>query len=109
MKERVLSTIALAIFAVIVGAYAAAASSSRDLRAARRHCHDLDMTKRMHVIIIGTDFTTFMHEHAVYSPNGHFGINQAFPKPGTYYVHFDGRPTGLEQQVFRFKIEAGGR
>jgi hypothetical protein len=69
--------------------------------------YELDMTRPMHVIVIGNDFTTFVHEHPTYAGNGHFTMTQTFPKDGTYYLYFDSRPMGLGQQVFRFKIDAG--
>lgn len=69
--------------------------------------YDLDMTKLMHVIVVSDDFRTFMHEHPAYSPDGHFKMNQTFPAPGAYHVYFDGRPSGIGQQVFRFDLPAG--
>ncbi|HYL26882.1 MAG TPA: hypothetical protein VEW74_03545, partial [Candidatus Nitrosotalea sp.] len=71
--------------------------------------YDPDMTRTMHVIAIGDDFTTFVHEHPAYSPSGHFTMTQTFQKAGTYYLFFDSRPSGFGQQVFRFKIDAGPR
>ena len=69
--------------------------------------YDLDMTKLLHVIIVSDDFKTFTHVHPRLSSNGHFVLDQTLPRPGTYHIYSDGRPSGIGQQVFRFDFQAG--
>ncbi|MDQ6780305.1 MAG: hypothetical protein M3Z37_04015 [Candidatus Eremiobacteraeota bacterium] len=65
--------------------------------------YDVEMTKRLHLIIVGADFTTFRHVHPALQPNGHFRIDQQLPH-GTFLAYADSTPHGLGQQVFRFVI-----
>jgi hypothetical protein len=69
--------------------------------------YDLDMTKLLHVIIVSDDFKTFIHTHPTFSSTGHFLLDQSLPRPGTYHIYSDGRPSGVGQQVFRFDLQAG--
>lgn len=70
--------------------------------------YDIEMTKRLHVIIVSADFTTFRHVHPALQSNGHFTIDQALPH-GTFFVYADSTPHGLGEQVFRFVIGAERR
>jgi len=69
--------------------------------------YDLDMTKRMHVIVIDRQFETFQHLHPALDAAGHFVFALHVPKPATYYVYADAVPHGLGQQVFRFDVPFG--
>jgi hypothetical protein len=69
--------------------------------------YQIEMTKKVHVIVVSEDFKTFMHIHPVLAPNGHFLITQQFPAAGTYLVYADALPNDLNHQVFRFKIDVG--
>ena len=71
------------------------------------HKFQIEMTKKLHVIIVSDDFKTFLHIHPPLLPTGHFLITQAFPAAGTYYVYADGLPNDLNHQVFRFKLDVG--
>ncbi|WP_213804768.1 hypothetical protein [Granulicella sp. dw_53] len=64
----------------------------------------VEMTKKLHVVIVSSDFARFMHIHPTLSPTGHFVIDQQFPAPGLYYVYADGEPNNLDHQVFRFEV-----
>lgn len=64
----------------------------------------VEMTKKLHVVIVSSDFSRFMHIHPTLSPTGHFTIDQQFPAPGLYYVYADGEPNNLDHQVFRFEV-----
>jgi hypothetical protein len=68
--------------------------------------YDLDMTKFMHVVVIGDDFRTFIHDHPAFLPNGHFSMEEPLA-PGGYHVYADARPAGGDQQVYRFDFQAG--
>jgi hypothetical protein len=69
--------------------------------------YQVEMTKKLHMIIVSDDFKTFLHIHPTLSPTGHFLITQQFPAPGTYFVYADALPNDLNHQVFRFKLDVG--
>jgi len=71
------------------------------------HRYDTDMTKLLHGVIVSDDFTTFMHVHPTLFPNGHFRLDQRFPRAARYLIYADGEPTGIGQQVFRFDLTVG--
>jgi hypothetical protein len=64
----------------------------------------VEMTKKLHVVIVSSDFSQFMHVHPELNASGHFTIDQQFPAPGLYYVYVDGEPNNLDHQVFRFDV-----
>jgi hypothetical protein len=68
------------------------------------HNYAIEMTKKLHVVIVNSDFTSFMHIHPMLNPDGHFTIDQQFPAPGLYYLYADGEPNNLDHQVFRFDL-----
>jgi len=68
---------------------------------------DLDMTKRMHVIVVSDDFRSFAHLHPRALANGHMIVEIVAPR-GAYHVYADSEPHGVGQQVFRFDVGAGG-
>ncbi len=70
--------------------------------------YQVEMTKKIHVVIVSDDFKTFLHIHPNLLPNGHFQITQKFPAPGLYQVYADGLPNQLNHQVFRFELPVGG-
>jgi hypothetical protein len=69
--------------------------------------YQVEMTKKLHMIIVSSDFRAFMHEHPALGPDGHLTLTQQFPAPGTYFVYADGLPNQLNHQVFRFQINVG--
>ncbi len=64
----------------------------------------VEMTKKLHVVVVSKDFATFLHIHPVLGPDGHFRIDQSFPAPGAYYLYADGEPNDGDHQVFRFDL-----
>jgi hypothetical protein len=74
-------------------------------RAVRQY--DLDMTKRMHLVAIGSDLSTFMHVHPSLGADGRFRIDLAVPRPGLYHLYADVTPHAYGQQVFRFDVPFG--
>jgi hypothetical protein len=66
-----------------------------------------EMTKKLHLVVIGADFTTFLHVHPVLAGDGHFSIVLVLPHAGRYYLYADDQPAGLPKQVFRFPLDAG--
>ena len=69
--------------------------------------YDVDMTKRIHVIVVDAGFATFQHVHPVLDGGGHFTADVRVPAPGRYYVYADAAPRGIGQQVFRFDVPFG--
>ena len=67
----------------------------------------LDMTKRMHLIVISDDLSTYMHVHPVLGGDGAFTLGIRFPKAAIYHVYADARPTGFGHSVFRFDVKIG--
>jgi hypothetical protein len=69
--------------------------------------YQIEMTKKLHMIIVSDDFKTFLHVHPTLAPTGHFLLTQQFPAAGTYFVYADALPNALNHQVFRFKLDVG--
>lgn len=69
--------------------------------------YDVDMTQRMHVIVVSDDFGTFLHVHPVEAADGHFRGPLALPHAGRYYIYADSQPHGLDHTVLRFTVDAG--
>lgn len=67
----------------------------------------LDMTKRLHLIIVSDDFRSFLHVHPQLGADGHFTIDQRFPYPALYHLYADAVPAGYGHCVFRFDLRAG--
>jgi hypothetical protein len=69
--------------------------------------YQVEMTKKLHMVIVSDDFKIFLHIHPTLTPTGHFLIEQQFPAAGTYFVYADALPNDLNHQVFRFKLDVG--
>jgi hypothetical protein len=69
--------------------------------------YQVEMTKKLHMIIVSSDFKTFLHEHPVLQTNGHLILTQQFPSQGTYFIYADALPNQLNHQVFRFQVNLG--
>jgi len=69
--------------------------------------YSVEMTKKLHVIIVDSGLTTFLHIHPTLGTDGLFSIDQRFPGPGTYYLYADGIPNNGDHQVFRFVLTVG--
>lgn len=71
--------------------------------------YDVDMTKLMHMVVISTDFTQFMHVHPTFdATTGHFAQTIHLDPAHDYYVYADAEPQGIGQQVFRFDLRRAG-
>ncbi|MDE3105206.1 MAG: hypothetical protein KGK08_08510 [Acidobacteriota bacterium] len=66
--------------------------------------YTVEMTKKLHVVLVKSDFSVFLHIHPTLGATGHFTIDQQFPSPGLYYVYADGLPNDMDHQVFRFNL-----
>jgi hypothetical protein len=69
--------------------------------------YSVEMTKPLHVIIVDSSLSTFLHIHPALGTDGLFSIDQRFPAPGTYYLYADGIPNNGDHQVFRFVLRVG--
>ena len=69
--------------------------------------YQVELTKKLHVIIVNDDLSIFLHVHPRLLQNGHFVLDQHFPAEGKYHIFADATPAGLEQQVFRFDVGIG--
>jgi hypothetical protein len=69
--------------------------------------YQVEMTKKLHMIIVRNDFKVFLHEHPTLRPDGHLLLTQTFPTPGTYQIYADALPNQLNHQVFRFALDVG--
>ena len=69
--------------------------------------YQVELTKKLHVIIVSDDLSLFLHVHPRLLQNGHFVLDQHFPAEGKYHIFADATPAGLEQQVFRFDVGIG--
>lgn len=67
----------------------------------------VEMTKPLHVIIVDSSLSTFLHIHPTAGADGVFRIEQRFPAPGAYYLYADGVPNSGDHQVFRFSLGIG--
>jgi hypothetical protein len=69
--------------------------------------YGIDMTKRLHMIIVTDDFRTFLHVHPTLQSDGHFLLDQTLPRVALYHIYSDTQPNGRTKQVFRFDVGAG--
>lgn len=77
--------------------------------AAPIHKYQIEMTKKLHVVAVSSDFKTFLHIHPELNASGHFLLTQQFPSPGIYQIYADGLPNdSMQHQVFRFVVSIGG-
>jgi hypothetical protein len=67
----------------------------------------IDMTKRLHLIIVSDDFRSFSHVHPILGADGHFEIDQRFPYAALYHLYADAVPAGYGHCVFRFDLRLG--
>jgi len=55
--------------------------------------YTVEMTKRLHMIIVSDDFTHFLHIHPVLGADGHFTIDAPFRRrPSTIFTATPSRP-----------------
>ncbi|HET9341325.1 MAG TPA: hypothetical protein VFO25_00250 [Candidatus Eremiobacteraceae bacterium] len=74
---------------------------------ARVRSFDVDMQKRIHLIIVSEDLSQFMHIHPTLDSAGTFRITTTFPGPGVYHLYADTDPAGFGHAVFRFDVPVG--
>ena len=70
--------------------------------------YQIEMTKKLHVIAVSSDFKVFLHVHPELTASGHFLLTQEFPAAGVYEIYADGLPNdSANHQVFRFQVAVG--
>ncbi len=42
----------------------------------------VEMTKKLHMVVVSSDFSIFLHIHPELNASGHFLLDQEFPRPG---------------------------
>lgn len=96
---------------LVVGGSGLTRALSIDERAirtgARVRSFDVDMQKRMHLIVVSDDLSEFMHIHPTLDSAGTFRITTTFPHPGFYHLYADAEPAGFGHAVFRFDVPVG--
>ncbi|GAC1441032.1 MAG: hypothetical protein NVSMB59_00120 [Vulcanimicrobiaceae bacterium] len=65
--------------------------------------YTVEMTKRMHLIAIADDFSSFAHLHPTLD-DGHFSVVFHAPRSGRYHLYADASPAAVGQRVFRFDV-----
>ena len=70
--------------------------------------YDWDMTKKIHLIVIGDDLHLFMHVHPTLGRDGHFRMLLKLPRAQFVHLYADGVPHGLGRQIFRFDVRPDG-
>ena len=69
--------------------------------------YDVDMTKRMHVIVVTSDLRNFRHVHPSLNADGHLRVTLPLRRGVNYEVYADAVPRGFGRQVFRFPVHVG--
>jgi hypothetical protein len=66
--------------------------------------YGVDMTKRIHLIVVSDDLTTFLHLHPTLQNDGRFQLAVRFPRADLYHLYADTVPRGFGHRVFRFDV-----
>ena len=68
--------------------------------------YDTTHTKKIHLVVVSDDLSTFMHVHPALRA-GHFVEDLHVPRPALYHIFADVTPSGIGQQVYRFDVAFG--
>jgi len=71
--------------------------------------YDLNMTKRLHMVVVSDDLRDFRHIHPILHPDGHFTIDAKLAAHAPYHIYVDADPHALGRQVFRFDLAPASR
>lgn len=83
------------------------AISETTLNGRRLRAYGVDMTKRMHLIVVSDDMRTFLHVHPALDRSGVFRITVTVPSESLYHFYADTEPEGYGHRVFRFDVPYG--
>lgn len=69
---------------------------------------DLNHEKKMHLIVVNKDLSSYKHIHPEYKGNGIFTVSTQFPAGGEYKFFADFVPSGKEKSVKSYSLTVQG-
>ena len=70
---------------------------------------EIEMTKKMHLIVVKNDLSWFNHIHPQFQGDGKFTVTTALPTAGTYKLYADYTVKGVGQEVPQFEFATAGQ
>lgn len=70
---------------------------------------EVEMTKKMHLIVVKNDLSWFNHVHPQFQGGGKFTVTTALPSAGTYKIYADYTLKGVGQEVPQFEFATAGQ
>ena len=70
---------------------------------------EVEMTKKMHLIVVKNDLSWFNHVHPQLQGDGKFTVTTALPSAGTYKIYADYTVKGVGQEVPQFEFATAGQ
>ena len=70
---------------------------------------DLNHEKKMHLIAVSEDLSTFQHLHPEYQSSGSYDVKATFPAGGNYLLFADYKPSEGGEVVNKLPITVGGK
>lgn len=70
---------------------------------------ELHHEKKIHLVIVSSDLSWFAHVHPDYQASGSYDLSQTLPTGGEYFLYADYMPTGGQQQLEKFTLNATGK
>ena len=69
---------------------------------------EVEMTKKMHLIVVKNDLSWFNHVHPQFQGDGKFTVTTQLPSAGTYKIYADYTVKGVGQEVPQFEFATAG-
>ncbi len=69
---------------------------------------EIEMTKKMHLIVVKNDLSWFNHIHPEFKGDGKFVVTTALPTAGTYKLYADYTVKGIGQEIPQFEFATAG-
>ena len=70
---------------------------------------EIDMTKKMHLIVVKNDLSWFNHIHPQFEGDGKFVVTTTLPTPGTYKLYADYTVRGVGHEIPQFEFATAGQ
>ncbi len=70
---------------------------------------EIEMTKKMHLIVVKNDLSWFNHVHPQFQGNGKFTVTTVLPSAGTYKIYADYTLQNAGQEVPQFEFATAGQ
>jgi len=70
---------------------------------------EIEMTKKMHLIVVKNDLSWFNHIHPQFQGGGKFTVTTALPSAGTYKLYADYTLANAGQEVPQFEFATAGQ